>query len=251
LNDSQVTVSSDFGEVIGVGNWDLSEIQLFDVTILVSGNSESMFGFSGVSVTRNIFKNVKIDIVGGVNSQSLFGMYFRAGSNPGWKNLISNAITISITGTPGSSVYGIYLYLLDVINIEDFTIHTSGGSENFGIYVYSTSYLTIQNSRIESLSGTINYGVYNDTGVDEERIEQTEITSGYGVYIHDEPQDFYINGSSIKGSLYSVYDESGASPARIFVGSSRLQGPVSANGANYYCIFSYNAYSSALNNLCQ
>jgi hypothetical protein len=213
-----------------------------NVDVVAAATDDYVYGIQLLQYCYPKLTDIHIAVSGGSYNSGVYNDV----SWPTFHNVI-----MKITGTEGSTNQGVYVNYSTGLRISDLDVTATGGANNTGVYVVWTSPITISRSRIIVAGGTTNYGIYNNFDVNGERVEFVYIESGYGIYYHNQFQDFFVDSSVILGNIYSLYDESGPSPCRIHVGSSQLSGPVSANGANYYCVFAYDANYSALNNLCQ
>jgi hypothetical protein len=155
---------------------------------------------------------------------------------------------VTAKASGGEESYGV-LNLGSSMAMNDVIVTATGGTFNYGVVNIGFS-PTMTNVSVTALGGVVNNGVYNInssptmTNITATASGGTASNNG----VRNDGGMVRINHSVIKGTTYSIFNNSGVAA---FVGNTQLDGGTTSVGGTLSCVGAYNEAYVALNNSCQ
>jgi hypothetical protein len=212
-----------------------------DVTIVSTGGTalSATYGIRNLDANSTI-QGVTITATGG---GSVYGMSMVGLSNAS-APFVRRAV-VSVSSSAGGTGYGIYVTGLSVPDLRDIQVTASGGNQAVGLaFDYGNTstgpfYLLVEEARISAGSTVNNSGILltgngNSLDLNTSRISSGGGSLNYALQSTDNAPRIDVDRSELSGSTNSL-NATGA--AAVFIGASRLGGPVSAPSP--YCAATY------------
>jgi hypothetical protein len=230
--------ASGSNESVGICNFNTSSPSMTNVMASAIGGTNN-YGVENDSLSSPTMTNVTATGSEGTNVN--IGVFSHSGSSMMMKNVTAKA-------SGGEESYGV-LNLGSSMAMNDVIVTATGGTFNYGVVNIGFS-PTMTNVSVTALGGVVNNGVYNInssptmTNITATASGGTASNNG----VRNDGGTVRINHSVIKGTTYSIFNNSGVAA---FVGNTQLDGGTTSVGGTLSCVGAYNEAYVALNNSCQ